>query len=154
MKKLALLLIFATLILGCGTEKPVVEETEPVIEAHAPTVASGEHLRLDIAPPQILFATVWDGQDDVDPIAITVGGIRFDFDESLKMRKVDILHDGKPLPWIGTGLVERVTQTVTLTAVAGAELQFDTEYVIKGYVQDLSCHRSRFEIRFRTKPKP
>ena len=154
MKKLASLLIFATLILGCGTEKPVVEETEPVIATHAPTVASGEHLRLDIEPPHIMGGSVQDGENNVDPIAITVGGIRFDFNENLKMRKVDILHDGKPLPWTGTGLVERVTQTVTLTAVAGAELQFDTEYVIKGYVQDLGCHRSRFEIRFRTKPKP
>ena len=131
-----------------------IERPAPVRQQQTPVVPLGAHLRIDISPPQILFATVWDGQDDVDPIAITVGGIRFDFDENLKMRKVDILHDGKSLPWTGTGLVEHVTQTVTLTAVAGAELQFDTEYVIKMCVQDLSCHSSKFEIRFRTKPKP
>ena len=31
MKKLALMM-FALLILGCGTEKPAVEEPEPVVE--------------------------------------------------------------------------------------------------------------------------
>ena len=153
MKKLALL-IFAILILGCGTETPVVEEPEPVIEAHPPTVALGEHFRVEIQPPQLLWGSVQGGEENVDPVRLTVAGIRFDFDEDLKMYKIDLLHDGKPLPWTGTGLSDRITQTVTLTAVAGAELQFDTEYVIKGYVQDLSCHSSRFEIRFRTMPVP
>ena len=96
MKKLALLM-FATLILACGTEKPVVEELEPVIEAHIPTVASGEHLRLDI-DLQIIVATVWDGQDDVDPEQINAGGIIFQFDEDLKMRKIDFLREGEAPP--------------------------------------------------------
>ena len=153
MKKLALL-IFAILILGCGTEKPVVEEPEPVIEAHPPTVALGERFRVEIQPPQLVGGSVQDGQNNADPDLLNAAGIRFDFDEKLKMHKIDLLLDGTPLPWAGTGLSDRVTQTVTLTAVAGAEMQLDTEYVIKMYVQDLSCHSSRFEIRFRTMSVP
>ena len=146
MKKLALL-IFAALILGCGTETPVVEE-------RTLTVTSGEHLRIDILV-SIIFQSVWDGQDNVDPVPINAGGLRFDFDEDLKMHKVDFLLEGKqPLHWTGTGLSDHVTSTVTLTPIAGQELQFDTEYVIKMYVQDLACHGFRFEIRFRTMPEP
>ncbi len=151
MKKLSLLM-FAILILGCGTETSVVEESEPIIEEHIPTVASGEHLRVDI-DLQIIFATVWDGQDDVDP-ELANRGLRFDFDEDLKMRKVDFFREGKPLHWAGTGLSDVVTSAVMLTPIADQELEFDTEYVIKMYVQDLACHSFRFEIRFRTKPKP
>ncbi len=151
MKKLSLLM-FAILIFGCGTETSVVEESEPIIEEHIPAVASGEHLRVDI-DLQIVFATVWDRQDDVDP-ELANRGLRFDFDEDLKMRKVDFLCEGKPLHWAGTGLWDNVTSTVNLNPIADQELQFDTEYVIKMYVQDLACHSFRFEIRFRTKPKP
>ena len=152
MKKLALLM-FTILILGCGTETPVAEES-PVIEAHPPTVALGEHFRVEIQPPQLVGGSVRVGEDNVDPERLNGAGIRFDFDEKLKMHKIDLLLDGTPLPWAGTGLSDRVTQTVTLTAVAGAEMQLDTEYVIKMYVQDLSYHSSRFEIRFRTMPEP
>ena len=153
MKKLAPLM-FAIMILGCGTETTVVEEPPLIVQEPPPIVVSGEQFRIDIQPPQLVGGSVGAGDENVDPVRLTVAGIRFDFDEDLKMHKVDILHDGRPLPWTGTGLSERVTQTVTLTAVAGEELQFDTEYVIKFYVQDLSCHSSRFEIRFRTMPKP
>ena len=152
MKKLALL-IFATLTLGCGTETPVVEEPEPAIEEHTPAVASGENFRLDI-DLGIIFSTVWHLQENVDPEQINMGAIVFKFDEDLKMRKVDFLREGKPLWWAGTGLSDHVSPVVLLTPIAGQELQFDTEYLIKMYVQDLACHSFRFEIRFRTKPKP
>ena len=152
MKKLSLLM-FAILILGCGTETSVVEESEPIIEEQTPTVASSEHLRVDI-DLQIIFQSVWEGQDDVDPEQINAFGILFEFDEDLKMRKVDFLCEGKPLHWTGTGLSDHVTPAVVLTPIADEELEFDTEYVIKMYVQDLACHSFRFEIPFRTKPKP
>ena len=153
MKKLALLM-FAILILGCDTETPVVEGPPPIIEEPSPVVASGEHFRLDIDFPALVAGNVTDGDADVDPERINADGFRFDFHENLKLHKIAILHDGKPLPWIGTGIMDFVTQTVIASPVAGQELQFDTEYVIKIYVQDLTCHSSRVEIRFRTKPKP
>ena len=166
MKKLSLLM-FAILILACGNDTPVVEEPmleepesvikEPplIIEEPSPVVVSGELFRLNIQPPQLVAGSVQDGENNVDPERLNVAGISFAFDENLKLHKIDILHDGKPLPWTGAGrLSERVTDIVTLTVIAGEELQFDTEYVIKIYVQDSVCASSRFEIRFRTMPEP
>ena len=153
MKKLALLM-FAILILGCGTETTVIEEPPPTIEEPSPVVVSGENFRLDIRPPQLVEGSVQDGEENVDPARLNGARIRFDFDENLKLHKIDILHDGKSLDWTGTGLSDRVTRTLTLTVIAGKELQFDTEYVIKIYVQDGACASSRFDIRFRTMPEP
>ena len=153
MKKLALL-ILAIMILGCGTETTVVEEPPPIIEEPSPVVVSGEHFRLDIRSPQLVGGSVRDGDENVDPERLNAAGISFAFDENLKLHKIDILHDGKSLGWTGTGLSDRVTKTLTLTVIAGKELQFDTEYVIKIYVQDNVCATSRFEIRFRTMPEP
>ena len=146
MKKLAILMC-AILILGCGTETTVVKQPSPV-------VVSGEHLRIDIDKPQLIAGSVRDGEINVDPELINAGGLRFDFHENLKLRKVDFFREGEPLNWLGTGLSDHVTPTVILIPFAGMELQFDTEYVIKMYVQDLACISSRVEIRFRTMPKP
>ena len=146
MKKLAILMC-AILILGCGTETTVVEQPSPI-------VVSGEHLRIDIDKPQLIAGSVRDGEINVDPELINAAGLRFDFHENLKLRKVDFFREGEPLNWLGTGLSDHVTPTVILIPFAGMELQFDTEYVIKMYVQDLACISSRVEIRFRTMPKP
>ena len=61
MKKMSLLII-AILILGCGTEtpvveepEPVVEEPEPVVEEPPPVVMEDEHaMPEDTAPPEIV----------------------------------------------------------------------------------------------------
>ena len=153
MKKLALLM-FAFLIFGCGTETPVVEGPEPIIEEPTPVVASGEHFRLDRVDLQIVSGTVWDGDADGDPEAINAAGFRFDFNKDLKLHKIAILLDGENLFWQPFDMTHQVTDIVTLTPIAGHELEFDTEYVIKMYVQDLGCQSFRSEIRFRTKPKP
>ena len=155
MKKLALL-IFATLILGCDTETSVVEQPPPIIEEPSPVVVSGEHFRLDIDKPRLVAGTVRDGEINVNPEPINAIGLRFDFHEPLKLFKFEILLEGKPLVWIPIGIVDRghPLHGVIASAIAGNDLQFDTEYLIKIYVQDLACISSRVEIRFRTRPKP
>ena len=158
MKKLSLFL-FAILILGCDTETPIIEETvveepEPVIEERLPTVASGEHFRLDIEEPVLVGANVLDGDVDVDPERLNADGIRFDFNNRLTLHKMTILAEGKPLHWVGTNLSDHVTTTLFASPFFSHELQFDTEYVIKIFIQDLPCRSFHFEVRFRTKPKP
>ena len=154
MKKLVLLML-VTLILGCGTETTVIEGPEPVIEELSPVLVSGEHLRLDIQAPALIFGNVRDGEDNVDP-ELANKGLRFDFNEPLKLYKIAILHEGKSLYWQPMGVLDigHPLQGVTASPFFGNELQFDTEYVIKIYVQDLACISSRVEIRFRTMPKP
>ena len=161
MKKMSLL-IFAILILGCGTEtpvveKPIVEEPEPVIEELSLIAASGQHLRVDIVEPTIAWGTVSDGEVDVDPHPLHAG-IRFDFDENLKLYKIDLrLDGGQSLGWLPRGVVddEDIGDRIEMIPAADSQmLEFDTAYIITFYVQDLSCWSSDFQIRFRTKPKP
>ena len=156
MKKLSIL-IFAILMLGCETETPVVKETLSIIEAPSPIAASGKHFPLDIAPPQVIGADVDDGAADVDPEPLHFG-IRFDFNENLKLYKVDLrLEGGKSLGWLPRGVVddEDIGRSIEIIPADDNQLlEFDTAYVITVYVQDLGCWSSDFRIRFRTKPKP
>ena len=157
MKKLALLM-FAILVLGCETETPMIEEPLNVIEEPLPVVASGERFRLEVEDPTIGHGDVFDGDADVDPEPLNRGGISYWFNEDLKLYKIDLrLKDGESLGWLPHGLVHgrRVGKVVRIQPVFGLPLlEFDTEYVITLYVQDLACNSSNFEIRFRTKPKP
>ena len=156
MKKMSLL-IFAILMLGCETETPVVEQPLSIIEAPSPVAASGEHLRVDIVEPTIMWGTVSDGDADVDPGPLHAG-IRFDFDENLKLYKIDLrLDGGQSLGWLPRGVVDDkdIGDRIEMIPAADSQmLEFDTAYVITLYVQDLSCWSSKFRIRFRTKPKP
>ena len=83
MKKLALLM-FAILILGCGTETPMVEEPPPIIEKPSPVVVSGEHLRIDIDFPALVWGSVQDGEENVDPDLIKAAGLSFGFNDLIR----------------------------------------------------------------------
>ena len=156
MKKMSIL-IFAILMLGCETETPVVEQPPSIIEAPSPVAASGEHLRLSISEPELLWADVRDGDVGVDPNLLHTG-IEFTFDEDLKLYKIDLrLDGGQSLGWLPRGVVDDkdIGQRIRMIPAADSQmLEFDTRYVIALYVQDLGCWSSNFRIRFRTKPKP
>ena len=160
MKKLSLLM-FAILILGCGTETPVVEEPKPIVEEPEPVIGEPPPFLaqaayfIDVTPPEIASATVTDGADDVDHGPINRDGFRFDFNEDLKMYRVDLrLKDGESLGWQPHGIVdhENIGQTVLIVPVAESQpLKFDTEYVIALFILDGACSRSNYRIQFRTK---
>ena len=160
MKKLSLL-IFATLILGCGNETTVVEEPEPIIEELPPVVMEEERLVPDdFEPPGIVEGTVLDGDVDVDPEPLNQDGILYKFTESLTFFSTDIFLEGKTLDWRPGGAVtsfsnpSQVGQFARLGPPANSQLlEYDTEYVIKIYVQDRACNGTEHTIRFRTKPR-
>ena len=157
MKKMSIL-ISAILMLGCETETPVVKETLSIIDAPSLVAVSGEHLQLDISEPILLWSTVDDGAADVDPEPLNQAGIRFDFDEDLKLYKIDLrLDGGQSLGWPPRGVVDDkdIGRRIEIIPADDRQLlEFDTAYVITLYVQDLGCWSSDFRIRFRTKPKP
>ena len=157
MKKLALLM-FAILILSCDTETPVVEEPLPVIEASAPDVALGEHLRLDFGPIGIMDADIIDGDVDVDPEPFNKAGIRLVLNGLPFLYRVDLRVDGgASLGWLPRGVVHHadIEGDIRITPVDGRLLlEFNTAYIITFFAQNFACDISIEEIRFRTKPKP
>ena len=156
MKKLSLLM-FAILILGCGTEtsvvdEPVVEPPEPVIEEPPPVVMADE----PIVPLQITAGTVLDGDVDVDPEPLNQSGIVFKFTEELDFYVVAILLGEKSLGWFPRDVIDvrNITNCIHLTPMANSQLlEHNTEYTIEIYVQDLTCNGTRIKVKFRTKPE-
>ena len=156
MKKMFVLIV-AILILGCDTETPVVEQPLSTIEAPSPVAASGEHFRVDIAEPGIVWSTIDLGEVGVDPIPLHFG-IEFAFDVNLKLYKIDLrLDGGQSLGWLPRGVVDDkdIGQRIWLIPAPDSPmLEFDTAYVIELYVQDLECWSMKEQWPFRTKPKP
>ena len=155
MKKMFVLIV-AILILGCDTETPVVEQPLSTIEAPSPVAASGEHFRVDIVEPTIVWSTIDRGEVGVDPNLLV--GIEFQFDEDLKLYKIDLrLDGGQSLGWLPRGVVDDkdIGQRIRLIPAPDSPmLEFDTAYVIELYVQDLECWSMKEQWPFRTKPKP
>ena len=160
MKKLALLML-TILILGCGTETPVVEEPEPVIEEPPPVVMEDEHVMPeDAAPLEIVEGSVLDGDVNVDPEPLNRDGMVFKFTEIFRFYAADILLGEKSLGWfpldvvIGRFRPEGVGQFASIKPMAGSQLlEHNTEYTIEIYVQGRACNGTRIQIRFRTKPQ-
>ena len=155
MKKMSILIV-AILMLGCETETPIVEEPLSIIEAPSPVAASGEHFRVDIAEPGIVWSTIDLGEVGVDPNLLV--GIEFAFDVNLKLYKIDLrLDGGQSLGWLPRGVVDDkdIGQRIWLIPAPDSPmLEFDTAYVIELYVQDLECWSMKEQWPFRTKPKP
>jgi hypothetical protein len=153
MKKMFVLIV-AILILGCDTETPVVEQPLSTIEAPSPVAASGEHFRVDIVEPTIVWSTIDLGEVGVDPNLIF--GIEFQFGEDLKLYKIDLrLDGGQSLGWLPRGVVDDkdIGRRIWLIPAPDSPmLEFDTAYVIGLYVQDLGCWSTKVQWPFRTKP--
>lgn len=166
--------MFAILILGCGTETPVVEEPvveepepvvedpEPVIEEPPPVVVEAEHLMPgNVAPPQIAAASVvFDGDIDVDPEPLNRHGITLNFTEDLNLFLIEIFLEGKTLRWVPREVVTRrfagkaIGTFATIRPTIHSQLlEYDTEYTIEMYVQGHTCNGTWIKIRFRTKPE-
>jgi hypothetical protein len=155
MKKMSILIV-AILMLGCETETPIVEQPLSTIEAPSPVAASGEHFRVDIVEPTIVWSTIDLGEVGVDPNLLV--GIEFQFDEDLKLYKIDLrLDGGQSLGWLPRGVVDDkdIGRRIWLIPAPDSPmLEFDTAYVIGLYVQDLGCWSTKVQWPFRTKPKP
>ena len=151
MKKLSLLM-FTILILGCGTETPVVEEPvvkepEPVIEE--PPVKPIDH-------PLIAHGTVTPGEINVDPESLNRHGLRFEFTEELLDYHVWFAaKHGKDLNWdVSSARGPSNTDLLVIKRMRdGYFLKYDTEYEILISAQKHDCNYTKILIQFRTKPQ-
>lgn len=151
--------MFAILILGCGTQTPVVEEPEPVVEEPKPVIEETLPVVIvdePIVPLQIAAGTVLDGDVDVDPEPLNQSGIVLKFTEDLDFYVADILLGAKSLGWFPLDVIDvrNITNCIHLTPMTGSELlKHNAEYTIEIYAQDLACNGTRIKVKFATKPK-
>ena len=139
-------------------QRSTVEEPEPMMQERLPVVPSGERFRLDITPPELVWADVQDGNANIDPEPFNANGIRFGFDRDIRKYRIDLQDRvGASLGWLPRGLVEGENignQIQIMRAEGGPLLEFETVYVIDIFVQDSCCWTSDFRITFLTKPNP
>ena len=152
MKKLSPL-IFAILILGCGTEtpvveEPVIEEPEPVIE-EPPPVKPSHH-------PLIADGTVKHGQVNVDPELLNETGFHFQFTEPFASYWASLYTTtDEYLDWEVTlaGDPARRDSVWIRLIREDDDLEYDTEYKLVMSFHDSDCDKTDIVIQFRTKPQ-
>lgn len=103
-------------------------------------------IKADRTPPRIVSGTVSNGEDKVNATAINVGGMRFDFDESVtgSIKLVD--NSGINLNWIANVS----GRAAILTPGAGRKLGFESTYFIEIDVRDAAGNPSQIRIIFFT----
>ena len=151
MKKFALLM-FAILILGCGTETPVVEEPEPVIEEPPPAVMEPELSH----HPLIADGPVKHGQVNVDPKLLNSRGFYFQFTEPFaRYWAWLVVKDGETLNWEATLAGDPKRRDSVWVRPIGEDdyLEYDTEYQLVMSFYDSDCDDTDIVIQFRTKPQ-
>lgn len=152
MKKLALMM-FALLILGCGTEKPDVKE--PVVEE----LMEDEPIP---QPEMIAEGTVKHGEVNVDPQSLNLSGFRFVFKAPVYWHSV-FLYDkkrGEHL-WKWDSPHDRLWKKTNVVVIEHWDphdpprelLAYDTDYEITIYTQNFDCDVSETVIQFRTGPR-
>ena len=160
MKNLSLLM-FVILILGCGTETPVVEQPPPVIEEPNVDLAEIQAIAdqlsqaaesLDILVPVITESSVADGATNVDPEPLNRDGVLITFSERISLSHFNLIHEeGYSLNWKTEWHPDG--QAVKLTPPNPCDrLNNGTTYVIDFVVQDFSSWKTEGTITFTTEP--
>ena len=157
-----LLMVLAILMLACGTDTEVVEETPTATEEPEPRVSVVYEIgpntqgdRGDSDPPRIIRSNVYPKHERVaiSPALLNENGIFFDFNEDLHRFVIDLSLDGESLGWITTATRHGDNRafSVTLTPPAnGPFLEGGNEYLVSVLAGDKTGDVLELEIRFRT----
>ena len=159
-----LLLVLAILMLACGTDTEVAEDSasaaeEPdtkvfVVHEIGPT-PKGD--RGDPDPPRIIKSNIYPSHERVsfNSTRLNKEGIFFDFNEDLHQFVIDLSLDGESLGWIISAIRpgNDIGFSITLTPpLAGPHLERGKEYLVDLLAGDKTGDVLELEIRFRTIP--
>lgn len=103
----------------------------------------------DFFPPVIVSSSPEDGDADVPIDDVNANGIEIKFNEEIGSAALALTVEGEHLKWIAS--ID--DKKVTLIPLKGANLEFETEYVIEGTVKDLFGHELKVKITFATEAK-
>lgn len=98
--------------------------------------------------PEVTSSDPEDGAEGVDPADVFEDGIEVVFNEPVS-GDLMLLDGDDDLGWES----DTDGDTITLTAIAGAELSNETEYTIAGTVSDGAGNETEVELTFVTKAK-
>ena len=165
-----LLLIFAILMLGCGTDTeiveqptPIKEELTPVKEEPLPVVEESPPTQVNSSgplPPQIIDSNLCLGNEGVvfDPAPLNQDGIFFDFNEDLHLFEIDLSLNGKSLGWLAHAIPPaRGIGFFSIEMIPPADgpfLEHDKEYIIDVFAAAKNGEHLVERIWLRTIPKP
>lgn len=159
-----LLFVLVILMLACGTDTEVVEETPPATEAADTKVFVVQEIgpntpgdRGDLGPPRIIKSNIYPQNERVtfNSARLNEEGIVFNFNEDLHRFVIDLSFEGESLGWIPTAIrsANDVGVSITLTPPAnGPFLEPGQEYLIDLLVGDKTGDVLELEIRFWTVP--
>ncbi|MYE91520.1 hypothetical protein F4X33_21280 [Candidatus Poribacteria bacterium] len=159
-----LILVLAVLMLGCGTDTQVAEDSasaaeEPdtkvfVVHQIGPT-AKGD--RGDPDPPRIIKSNIYPSHERVsfNSARLNKEGIFFDFNEDLHQFVIDLSLDGESLGWITSAIDpgNDIGFSITLASpVNGPFLERRKQYLIDLLAGDKAGNVLELEILFWTIP--
>lgn len=159
-----LILVLAILMLGCGTDTQVAEDSAPAAEELDTKVfvvheidpaAKGD--RGDPDPPRIIKSNIYPSHERVsfNSDRLNKEGIFFDFNEDLHQFVVDLSLDGESLGWISTAIRpgNDIGFSIMLAPpVDGPFLERRKQYLIDLLAGDKAGNLLELEIWFWTIP--
>ena len=147
-----LLFVFGILMLACGTETEVAEEStpmkeEPDLEAVVgdapPTgVVEDDGQEIEILKPDFLREDAEPFQR-LDPVPLNQDGIFFKFSKDLSLFKADLLLDEQSLGWLPHEEVtgDDIGDSITVKPpAAGPFLEHDKKYTLELHIEDNAGH--------------
>ena len=159
-----LVLVLAILLLACGTDTEVIEETPSDAEESDTKVFVVQEIgpntpgeRGDPGPPRIIKSNIYPQNERVsfNSARLNKEGIVFDFNEDLHRFVIDLSFDGESLGWIPTAIRSANDSGVSITLTPPANgpfLEPGQEYLIDLLVGDKTGDVLELEIRFWTIP--
>ena len=157
-----LILALAILVLGCGTDTEIIDESsDPASDTRVFVVhevdPAAQDDRGDSDPPRIIKSNIYPSHERVsfNSDRLNKQGIFFDFNEDLQEFAVDLSLDGESLDWLTTAIRSGNNMEFSILIsppVDGPFLERRKQYLIDLLARDNAGNVLELEILFWTIP--